>query len=71
MEKWKEELYGIKTYTQFPDTSNTHYQSHSYAVAELLMYYHLYLELIQDVIDGKTESSEENHVEKTVLKGLK
>ena len=71
MEKWKEELYGIKTYTRFLDTSNTRYQSHSYAVAELLTYYHLYPKLIQEVIDGKMKSSEENHVEKTVLKGLK
>lgn len=70
MEKRKEEEYGIKTCTRFPDTSNTRYQSHSYAVAELLTFLELYLELMQEVIDGKTKSGKENHVEKTVLKGL-
>lgn len=70
MEKRKEEDYGIKTCTRFPDTSNTRYQSHSYAVAELMTFQALYIELMQEVIDGKTKSGEENHMEKNVLKGL-
>ncbi|KAE9391044.1 hypothetical protein BT96DRAFT_1062335 [Gymnopus androsaceus JB14] len=53
----------------FPDVSNTRYQSHSYAVAELLVFRDDYQELVEEICDGKTKQGP-NHLEGNVLKGL-
>ena len=77
MEAWKRETYAeeikekiINPTDGFPDTNNTRYQSHSRATAELIKFTPLYIELIQTVVDAKTDSGSENHMETTVLKGL-
>jgi hypothetical protein len=54
---------------QFPDTSNTRYQSHSYAATEVIHHRWLYLDFLRDVADGK-DKRKLNHMEKNVLNGL-
>ncbi|KAF8156818.1 hypothetical protein B0H34DRAFT_617022, partial [Crassisporium funariophilum] len=69
MSEKKHELHGIKTYTRFPDTSNTRYQSHSYAARELVVYLDLYRELLEVARDAKQKAAY-NHLEQNVAKGL-
>ena len=53
----------------FPDTSNTRYQSHANAATEIIHHLQLYLNFLQDVGDGKDKRGM-NHMEKNVFKGL-
>ncbi|CAA7263672.1 unnamed protein product [Cyclocybe aegerita] len=62
-------VHGLKMFRKFPDTSNTRYQSHSYAAAELITFLDLYIELVKDAHDAK-KKAEFNHLEKTIAKGL-
>nr|GAT44864.1 predicted protein [Mycena chlorophos] len=50
---------------------NPNFQSNAYGVAELFQFGHIYEELIQTMVDGKTNSGFENHMESNILKGLK
>ncbi|KAF9027636.1 hypothetical protein BDZ89DRAFT_889631, partial [Hymenopellis radicata] len=59
-----------KDIEHFPDTSNTRYQSYSYASAHLVRYHDLHVELIKDICSAKTAGDTENHVESNVLKAL-
>ena len=54
---------------QFPDTSNTWYQSHCDAAAVLIVYLPLFLWFLELVRDKK-ESSLFNHMENNVYKAL-
>ncbi|KAE9399066.1 hypothetical protein BT96DRAFT_939727 [Gymnopus androsaceus JB14] len=72
MKARKEDLYELlKTESGkiFPDVSNTWYQSHSYAAAELLIFCDDYQELVEEICDRKTKQGA-NHLEGNVLKGL-
>ncbi|KAE9393831.1 hypothetical protein BT96DRAFT_943640 [Gymnopus androsaceus JB14] len=72
MKAQKEDLYELpKTESgkKFPDVSNTRYQSHSYAVAELLVLHDDYQELVEEICDGKMKQGT-NHLEGNVLKEL-
>ncbi|KAE9382581.1 hypothetical protein BT96DRAFT_952080 [Gymnopus androsaceus JB14] len=72
MEACKHECYDIPkkdSGKKFPDVSNTHYQSHSYAATELLVFCDDYQELVEEICDGKTKQGP-NHLEGNVLKGL-
>ncbi|KAF8869688.1 hypothetical protein BD779DRAFT_1614354 [Infundibulicybe gibba] len=55
---------------RFPDTSNTRFQSHCDAAAELLVHLPLYLKFLLLVRDKK-ENRSFNHMESNVFKGLK
>ncbi|RDB26838.1 hypothetical protein Hypma_005339 [Hypsizygus marmoreus] len=65
----KLERHGIKDHKRFPDTSNTRYQSHSYAAAELFTFLPEYLELLEERRDSKQKIGF-NHLEENVAKGL-
>ena len=54
---------------QFPDTSNTRYQSHLYAATEIIDHHQLYLDFLRDVADRK-DKRKLNHMEQNVLDGL-
>ncbi|KAH9854264.1 hypothetical protein C2E23DRAFT_883869 [Lenzites betulinus] len=54
---------------RFPDTSNTRYQSHCAAAAELLVHREEYLRFLEVVRDRKTQPGF-NHMEENVYKGL-
>ena len=54
---------------QFPDTSNTRYQSHTHAATEVIHHHDLYLDFLQDVADGK-DKRKLNHMEQNIQKGL-
>ncbi|KZT28911.1 hypothetical protein NEOLEDRAFT_1057567, partial [Neolentinus lepideus HHB14362 ss-1] len=69
MAERKKELYGDTTVKCFPDTSNTRYQSHSYAATETITYHPLYVKHIDEICDGKVKPGE-NHLESNVKKGL-
>ncbi|KAH7917833.1 hypothetical protein BV22DRAFT_967818, partial [Leucogyrophana mollusca] len=55
--------------TRFPDTSNTRYQSHCEAAAELLTYLDLYIELL-DSVRLKKDKQNFNHMEENLFKAL-
>ncbi|KAE9388142.1 hypothetical protein BT96DRAFT_947827 [Gymnopus androsaceus JB14] len=68
----KEDLYELpetESGKKFPDVSNTRYQSHSYAAAELLVFCDDYQELVEEICNGKTKQGT-NHLEGNMLKGL-
>ena len=65
----KKELHGLIDDTRFPDTSNTRYQSHTYAAAELVTFLDLYVELLEQVRDSKVKSGF-NHVEANLYRAL-
>jgi hypothetical protein len=65
----KKELHGLVDDTRFPDTSNTRYQSHTYAAAELITFLDLYTELLEQVRDSKVKPGF-NHVEANLFKAL-
>ncbi|KAE9398116.1 hypothetical protein BT96DRAFT_995151 [Gymnopus androsaceus JB14] len=72
MTQQKHEIHGYvlsECAKKFPDTSNVRYQSYSYAAVELVTYRDLYVELIEEIRDGKTKKGL-NHMEENVLKGL-
>ena len=69
MMKHKKEIHGITRNKKFPDTSNTRYQSHSYAAAELLTFLDLYVNLLEVSRDSKKQAGF-NHLEENVAKGL-
>ncbi|KAH9849141.1 hypothetical protein C2E23DRAFT_936343 [Lenzites betulinus] len=54
---------------RFPDTSNTRYQSHCTAAAELLVHHNQYLAFLQLVRDRK-EKPGFNHMEENIYKAL-
>ncbi|PCH35781.1 hypothetical protein WOLCODRAFT_20162 [Wolfiporia cocos MD-104 SS10] len=66
----KQEIHGDATFKRFPDTSNTRYQSHSYAAAEIATYLELYIELMEEICDAKSKPGA-NHLESNVAKGLR
>ncbi|KAL6299850.1 hypothetical protein BKA93DRAFT_741608 [Sparassis latifolia] len=68
MTQHKKDFHDETMSKQFPDTSNTHYQSHSYAACEIVTYYPLYIELME-ICDGKSKPGV-NHLESNVAKGL-
>jgi len=65
----KHDLHGIKDDTRFPDTSNTRYQSHTYAAAELVTFLDLYLDLLEQTRDGKQKAGF-NHLESNLYKAV-
>ncbi|TFK64123.1 hypothetical protein BDN72DRAFT_926206 [Pluteus cervinus] len=65
----KRDLYGIQHGGHFPDTSNTRFQSHSYAAAELVSFIHDYVDLLETTRDSK-DSPGFNHMESNIHKGL-
>jgi hypothetical protein len=67
--KQKREIHGIRTNKKFPDTSNTRYQSHSYAAAELVTFLDSYVSLLEVSRDSKKQAGY-NHLEQNVAKGL-
>ena len=54
---------------QFPDTSNTRYQSHTYAATEVIHHHELYMDFLRDVAARK-DKWKLNHMEQNVLDGL-
>ena len=66
----KQQIHGIKYHSQFPDTSNTQYQLHTYAAAELITFLDLYIGLLEDVRESKVKSATFNHVEENMHKVL-
>ncbi|KAJ7731194.1 hypothetical protein B0H16DRAFT_1733359 [Mycena metata] len=66
----KFELYSLDEPSKFPDVSNTRYGCYTYAAAEIVCFHGIIQELVTEVINAKTKSGPENHVEKNVLKGL-
>ncbi|GBE90031.1 hypothetical protein SCP_1800530 [Sparassis crispa] len=65
----KKELHDENTNRRFPDTSNTRYQAYSYGACELVVYHHLYVELMEEICDSKAKPGV-NHLESNVAKGL-
>ena len=65
----KKELHGVNDYSRFPDTSNTRYQSHTYAAAELMTFLDLYTEILEHVRDSKVKPGF-NHLEGNLYKAL-
>jgi hypothetical protein len=70
MELQKHELYGIDKPRKFPDVSNTRYSCYTYAAAEVVCFHGIIKELVLEVVNGKTKSGQQNHVEMNILKGL-
>jgi hypothetical protein len=62
-------LCAISEEVDFPDTSNTQYQSHAKAATEIIHHLQLYLDFLRDVGDGK-EKRGMNHMEMNIFKGL-
>ena len=57
----------IQTEISFPDTSNTHYQCHTYAVAEILIHNQVYLNFLTFVAVTKTSTPGQlNHMEENI-----
>ena len=55
----------------FPDTSNTRYQSHTYAAAEILRHRDLYLDFLTFLATTKTSTPGElNHMEENIRRGI-
>ena len=65
----KKALHDFNDDTRFPDTSNTRYQSHTYAAAELTTFLDLYVELLEQVWDSKVKPGF-NHIEQNLYKAL-
>lgn len=55
---------------KFPDTSNTHFQSHCMAAAILILYLPYFLKFLLLVHDKK-ENQSFNHMEQNIFEGLK
>ncbi|RPD58133.1 hypothetical protein L226DRAFT_467446 [Lentinus tigrinus ALCF2SS1-7] len=55
---------------RFPDTSNTRYQSHCEAAAELLVHLELYIEFLEFMRDKKTKRTF-NHMEQNIYNALR
>jgi hypothetical protein len=70
MKERKLELYNLDEPGKFPDVSNTRFGAYTYAAAEVICFHVLILELIDEIIDGKVQSGQPNHVEKNIRKGL-
>jgi hypothetical protein len=70
MRERKLELYEIDEPHQFPDVSNTHYGCYTYAAAKVVCFHGLIDELVTEVVDSKTKSGQQNHVESNIIKGL-
>lgn len=69
MVEHKKELYDETDYSRFADTSNTRFQSNTYASAELFTYQPLYLELLEEVRDAKAKPGF-NHLENNLYQAL-
>ena len=54
----------------FPNTSNNHYQSHSYAATEIVHHCQFYINFLLKVQDQKATSGGLNHMEENILIGL-
>ena len=65
----KKEIHGLNDYSRFPDTSNTRYQSHTYAAAELITFLDLYTDLLEHARDAKVKPGF-NHMEENLEKAL-
>ena len=60
---------GFEVY--FPDTSNTRYQSHTFAAAEILRHRDLYLDFLTFLATTKTSTPGKlNHMEENIRRGL-
>ncbi|KAJ7050444.1 hypothetical protein C8F01DRAFT_1345376 [Mycena amicta] len=70
MRRVKLELYDLEESGEFTAVSNNRYGCYTEAAAEVIMFHTHIQELIEEIIDGKTQSGQANHVEKNVLKGL-
>ncbi|KAJ7331084.1 hypothetical protein DFH08DRAFT_815166 [Mycena albidolilacea] len=70
MKERRLELYNLDEPGKFPDVSNTRFGAYTYATAEVICFHVLILELIDEIIDGKVQSGQPNHVEKNIQKGL-
>ena len=70
MSQRKLQLHGMKTHKKFSDTSNTQYQSMSYASAELITYHDLYDKLLKGVTNSKQKPNF-NYLEQNIAKGLR
>ncbi|KAJ6462958.1 hypothetical protein C8R45DRAFT_1177843, partial [Mycena sanguinolenta] len=70
MKERKLEMYDLDAAGKFPDVSNNRFGAYSYAAAEVVCFEGLIRELVQEIVDGKTQSGQKNHVEKNILKGL-
>ncbi|KAJ7614870.1 hypothetical protein FB45DRAFT_758179 [Roridomyces roridus] len=66
----KLELYGVDETGEFPDVSNNRYNCYTKGAREVVCFHGIIVELITDIVDSKTQSGQENHVEKNILKGL-
>lgn len=66
----KLELFNLDEPSKFPDVSNTRYGCYTYAAAEVVCFHGIIQELVEEIIDGKTDSGKANHVEHNILKGL-
>ncbi|KAF7333104.1 hypothetical protein MVEN_02375700 [Mycena venus] len=70
MRQRKLELYDLDEPNKFPDVFNNRYGCYSYAAAEVVCFHGLIQELVTEIIDGKTNSGQANHMEQNILKGL-
>lgn len=60
---------GFEVY--FPDTSNTRYQSHTYAAAEIVQHRELYLDFVAFLATTKTSNPGKlNHMEENIQRGI-
>ncbi|KAJ7607053.1 hypothetical protein FB45DRAFT_764529 [Roridomyces roridus] len=66
----KLELYGVDETGEFPDVSNNRYNCYTKGAREVVCFHGIIVELITDIVDAKTQSGQENHVERNILKGL-
>ena len=60
---------GVEVY--FPDTSNTRYQAHTYAAAEIINHRELYLNFLTFLATTKTSTPDKlNHMEENIRRGI-
>ncbi|KAJ7201493.1 hypothetical protein B0H12DRAFT_977636, partial [Mycena haematopus] len=70
MKDRKLEMYNLEYAGKFPDVSNNRFGAYTYAAAEVVCFHGLIQELVDEIIDGKTQSGQCNHVEKNIRSGL-
>ncbi|KAF7332350.1 hypothetical protein MKEN_00116700 [Mycena kentingensis (nom. inval.)] len=63
-------LFDLDESGEFQEVSANRYSTFTYAAADVLVFHRIYHELIEEIIDGKTNSGMANHVEQNVLKGM-
>lgn len=70
MQQQKLKLYDLDEPRKFPDVSNTRYGCYTYAAAEVVCFHGIIQDVVEHVVDAKSKSGQQNHVELNVLKGL-